>query len=79
MGGGIAGLMAAYDAAQRGLRVALVERSDFGAESSFNNLKTVHGGLRSLQTFDLRRARESTVERRAIARIAPHLVMPQPF
>jgi glycerol-3-phosphate dehydrogenase len=79
VGGGIAGLMSAYDAAQRGLRVALVERHDFGAESSFNNLKTVHGGLRSLQTLDVRRARESTLERRAIARMAPHLVTPQPF
>jgi glycerol-3-phosphate dehydrogenase len=79
VGGGIAGLMAACDGAQRGLRTALVERDDFGAGSSFNNLKTVHGGLRSLQTLDIARARESIVERRALARIAPHLVAPQPF
>ena len=30
VGGGIHGLMAAYDAAQRGLSVALIERGDFG-------------------------------------------------
>ena len=39
--------MAAYDAAQRGLSVALVERGDFGAATSSNHFKTVHGGLRS--------------------------------
>ena len=36
IGGGIHGLCAAYDAALRGLSVALVERDDFGGASSFN-------------------------------------------
>jgi len=79
VGGGIHGLAIAYDAARRGLRAALVERSDLGSQSSFNHAKTVHGGLRSLQTGDLRKARESVQERRAMARIAPHLVEPLPF
>lgn len=79
LGGGIHGVAAAYDAAQRGLSVALVERGDFGSAASFNHLKTVHGGLRYLQTGDLKRMRESIVERRALARIAPHLLTPLPF
>jgi len=79
VGGGIHGLAAAYDAARRGLRVALIERSDFGAALSFNHQRTVHGGLRSLQSGDLARARESIRERRALARIAPHLLRPLPF
>jgi glycerol-3-phosphate dehydrogenase len=79
IGGGIHGLAAAYDAAQRGLCVAMVEASDFGAGASFHHLKTVHGGLRYLQTADLRRMRESIVERRAMAQIAPHLLTPLPF
>ncbi len=79
IGGGIHGLAAAYDAAQRGLSVALVERGDFGSGSSFNHAKTVHGGLRSLQRGDLVKARFSVGERRALARIAPHLVAPLPF
>ncbi len=54
VGGGIYGLATAYDAAQRGLRVALIDRSDFGGATSFNHLKTIHGGLRYLQTGDLR-------------------------
>ena len=45
VGGGIHGLFAAYDAAQRGLSVALVERADFGSGLSFNHQRTIHGGL----------------------------------
>lgn len=79
IGGGIHGLAAAYDAAGRGLRVALVERDDFGSGASFNHQRTVHGGLRALQRASLRRVREGIAERRAFARIAPHYVKPFPF
>jgi len=79
VGGGIHGLAIAYDAAQRGFSTALVERADFGSGSSFNHAKTVHGGLRSLQSGDLAKARFSIGERRAMARIAPPLVAPLAF
>lgn len=79
VGAGIHGLAIAYDAAARGLRTAMIDRGDLGAASSFNHAKTVHGGLRSLQTGDVLKARFSVLERRAIARIAPHLVAPLPF
>ena len=79
VGGGIYGLAIAYDASQRGLAVALVERDDFGSGASFNHLRTIHGGLRYLQSFDLARARESVRERAAFARIAPHALKPTPF
>jgi len=79
IGGGISGLIAAYDAAQRGLAVALIERGDFGAATSFNHSKIVHGGLRYLQGGDLGRMRRSVLERRALATIAPHLVIPLAF
>jgi len=79
VGGGIHGLMTAYDAAQRGLSVALLERADFGAATSFNHLKTLHGGLRYLQTLDLSRMRESIRERRAFARMAPRFIAPLAF
>src|SRR3979409_1874326 len=78
VGGGVYGLTIAYDAAQRGLSVALIERHDFGAGISFNHLRTIHGGLRYLQTLDIRRARESVRERATLARIAPHAVRPLP-
>jgi glycerol-3-phosphate dehydrogenase len=78
VGGGISGAAIAWDAAQRGLSVALVERGDFGAATSANSLKIVHGGIRYLQHLDLRRLRESSRERRTLLRIAPHLVHPLP-
>ena len=79
VGGGIYGLTVACDAAQRGLGVALIERNDFGSGTSFNHLRTIHGGLRYLQTLDLGRAHESVRERRAIAHVAPWAVRPLPF
>jgi len=79
VGGGIHGLITACDAARRGLSVALIDRSDFGSGSSFNHLRTIHGGLRYLQTLDLGRARQSVLERRTLARISPHSVRPVPF
>ena len=79
VGGGIQGLAIAYDAASRGLRTALIEAADFGSGISFNHQKTVHGGLRSLQSLRLDRAREGIRERRAFGRIAPWLLRPLPF
>ena len=79
IGGGIHGLACAYDAASRGLRVALVEAHDLGSGASFNHQKTAHGGLRSLASGHLQRARESIGERRALARIAPWFLRPLPF
>ena len=58
-----------YDAASRGLSVALVEAGDFGCGTSFNHQKTVHGGLRALQKPRIGRAREAIRERRALARL----------
>lgn len=79
VGGGIYGVAAAWDAAQRGLATALVEAGDFGSGTSRNSLKTIHGGLRHLRRLDLRRTRESIRERSALLRIAPHIVRPLPF
>jgi glycerol-3-phosphate dehydrogenase len=79
VGAGFYGVTTAWDAAQRGLSVAIVDKDDFGAATSFNNLKTLHGGLRSLQAFNFGQARLFIRERRALARIVPHLVRPLPF
>ncbi len=63
----------------RGLSVALIDRGDFGGGTSFNSLKTLHGGLRSLQALNLEQMRRFIRERRALARIVPHLVRPLPY
>jgi glycerol-3-phosphate dehydrogenase len=74
IGGGVVGACTARDAATRGLSVALIERGDFAAGASWNSLKTVHGGLRSLQHLDFVRMREYIGDRTAWLRTAPHLV-----
>lgn len=79
VGGGAYGAAAAWDAATRGLRVALVEREDFGAGASWNSLKTIHGGMRYLQKLDVGRLRASARERRVLMRLAPALVRPLRF
>lgn len=79
VGGGIYGAFAAWDAASRGLSVALVEKGDFMSGTSSNSLKVLHGGLRYLQDFRLDLARRMVRERREMMRLAPHLVCPLPF
>ena len=79
IGGGVNGLATAWDAALRGLKVALVEKADFGGQTSSATLKIIHGGLRYLQHLDFRRMRESIRERSALLRLAPHLASPMPF
>jgi glycerol-3-phosphate dehydrogenase len=49
IGGGINGAGIARDAALRGLRVALVEQSDFASGTSSRSSKLIHGGLRYLE------------------------------
>ena len=79
VGAGIYGTTAAWDAAQRGLSVAIIDRGDFGGATSFNSAKTVHGGVRALQSGNIAELRLFVRERRTLCRIAPHLVHPLPF
>jgi glycerol-3-phosphate dehydrogenase len=79
VGGGIYGAAVAWDAAQRGLSVALLEREDFGAGASWNSLKTIHGGMRYLQKLALGHLRQSARERSALLAIAPAIVRPLEF
>jgi glycerol-3-phosphate dehydrogenase len=79
IGGGIYGAAIARAAALQNLKVALIERGDFGQATSANSLKVVHGGLRYLQHLDVKRMRESIRARRRLLQLAPHLVHPQSF
>ena len=79
VGGGIYGVLAAWEASLRGITVCLMEKGDFGAETSSNSLKIIHGGLRYLQHADFIRMRESIRERRYLQKLAPHLISPVRF
>ncbi len=83
IGGGASGAGCALDAALRGLKVALIDRSDFAAETSSKSTKLVHGGVRYLeQAFkkldlgQLRQVRHGLEERHIVLNNAPHLAHP---
>jgi len=76
VGAGIYGACAAWDAALRGLKVAIIDKGDFGSATSQNSQKIIHGGLRYLQQLDIIRMRESIRERRTLMKIAPQFVHP---
>src|SRR2546426_8281827 len=77
VGGGINGAGITRDAAMRGLRVALVERSDLASGTSSRSSKLIHGGLRYLEQGDVRLVLEAGRQRERPQRPAPHLVRPQ--
>ena len=79
VGGGITGVGVARDAALRGLSVALVERDDFASGTSSRSSRLVHGGLRYLEHGHLHLVFESSLERRRLLDLAPHLVRPLEF
>ncbi len=78
VGAGIHGACAAWDAALRGLSVAIVDQDDFGAATSGNSLRIIHGGLRYLARGEFGRMMESVRERSTLLRIAPGLTAPLP-
>ena len=79
IGGGIYGAWTACDAAQRGLKVALVEKNDWACGTSSSSSKLIHGGLRYLEHYEFGLVRHALGERRVLSRIAPHLVRPLNF
>ena len=86
IGGGATGAGCAVDAVTRGLKVALVERDDFGAGTSSKSTKLVHGGVRYLQKAIMqldyeqyKMVREALHERKTFLHIAPYLSHPLPI
>ena len=79
VGGGINGCALAREAAQAGLRVALLEARDFGAGVTSRSTRLIHGGLRYLESFRFPLVRESLRDRATLLREFPGIVQPQPF
>jgi glycerol-3-phosphate dehydrogenase len=78
IGGGIHGIMLTLEAGLRGKRALLLEKEDFNGATSWNHLRTIHGGLRYLQALDLPRYFESVAERRWFLANFPTLVKALP-
>ena len=79
IGGGASGLGAAVDAASRGYRTLLLEKSDFAKGTSSRSTKLVHGGVRYLQNGDISLVIEALKERGIMRKNAPHLVQDLSF
>ncbi|KAL4399522.1 mitochondrial glycerol-3-phosphate dehydrogenase [Malassezia pachydermatis] len=86
VGGGATGAGCAVDAATRGLKVAIVERDDYGAGTSSKSTKLVHGGVRYLQKAVMqldyeqyKMVKEALHERKTFLHIAPYLSNPLPI
>jgi glycerol-3-phosphate dehydrogenase len=78
-GGGIYGAWTAYDAALRGLKVAIVDQGDWACATSSASSKLIHGGLRYLESRDFRLVKKALRERQMLMKAAPHRVWPLRF
>jgi glycerol-3-phosphate dehydrogenase len=78
-GGGIYGAWTAYDAALRGLKVAIVDKGDWAGGTSSASSKLIHGGLRYLETLDFKLVKKSLIERQMFLQTAPHRIWPLRF
>lgn len=83
IGGGATGAGIALDATLRGLKVILIEKHDFAAQTSSKATKLIHGGVRYLEqavkTLDweqFRMVRKALRERTILLKNAPHLSRP---
>ena len=79
IGAGINGAGIARDAALRGLKVLLLDKSDIASGTSSYSTRLIHGGLRYLEHGEFGLVRESLREREVLLKIAPHLVRPLPI
>lgn len=78
VGGGIYGASMAYTSTLNGLKTVLVEQDDFCQHTSAHSQKVIHGGLRYLQSFDIKRVVESIREKQRFFHLFPHQVKPLP-
>ena len=79
VGGGITGAAVARDAIQRGLSVALIEKSDYASGTSSKSSKLVHGGLRYLEQREFKLVFEALNERTLLLKNSSTTVRPLPF
>ncbi len=78
IGGGINGIGLFRELALNGVRVLLIDRSDFMAGASAASSHMAHGGIRYLENGEFRLVREAVRERNRLLALAPHLVRPLP-
>lgn len=78
IGAGINGAGVFRDLCAQGLKCLIVDKGDFGSGTSAAPSRLIHGGLKYLETGELRLVAESTYERNLLLKNAAHLVKPLP-
>jgi len=78
LGAGINGAGLFRDLCEQGLTVAIADKADFGSGTSAAPSRLIHGGIKYLETGELRLVAQSTLERNLLLRNAPHAVRPLP-
>lgn len=76
IGGGINGIATFRDLALQGVKVLLVEKTDYCSGASAASSHMVHGGVRYLENGEFRLVKESLQERNRLLASAPHYVKP---
>jgi glycerol-3-phosphate dehydrogenase len=79
VGGGVNGLATAWDVALRGLRVAVIDKGDWGSGTSSWSSRLIHGGLKYLEHLEFGLVYESLRDREWLLNSVPHLVKPLAF
>ena len=79
VGGGINGAGIAQCAAACGYKTLLIEKDTWGSGTSSKSSKLIHGGLRYLQSGQLKMVYESLQERKRLMQLAPQLVQQSNF
>ena len=79
IGGGIHGVGVAQAAAAAGHSVLVLEQKALAHGTSSKSSKLIHGGLRYLETAQLKLVFECLSERRKLLKLAPKLVRLEPF
>lgn len=76
VGGGINGIMTAWELLKQGHSVTLFEKGEVMQQTSSASSKLLHGGLRYLENFEFRLVKEALKERQWWIKQAPHLAQP---
>jgi glycerol-3-phosphate dehydrogenase len=79
VGGGIVGAGLFRDLALHGLKVLLIERGDFSAQTSQGSSKMLHGGVRYLENLDFALVQEALEEKNLWLKLTPHLAESRQF
>ncbi len=78
LGAGINGAGLFRDLSLNGLKCLIVDRFDYGSGTSAAPSRLIHGGIKYLETGELRLVAQSTLERNLLLKNAPHCVEPLP-